>query len=86
MTKKPTVYHENPGFQSPIRGNRHSETQQANAARVRICRVSNLHAYVELTLNSNGNRRIFAKIQRILVPTKTKVMAPQVSHLMCEGF
>ena len=39
MTKKPTVYHENLGFQSPIRGNRHSETQQANAARVRIYRV-----------------------------------------------
>ena len=50
MTKKPRVYHENRGFQSSIRGNRHSETQQANAARVRICWVSNLHAYVELTL------------------------------------
>ena len=39
MTKKPPVYQENPAFQSPIRGNRHSETQQANAARVRICRA-----------------------------------------------
>ena len=50
MTKNPPAYQEKPAFQSPIRENRHSETQQANAARVKICRVSNLHAYVELTL------------------------------------
>ena len=50
MTKNPPVYQENTAFQLPIHGNRHRETQQANAARVRICRVSNLHAYVELTL------------------------------------
>ena len=56
MTKKPTGYHENLGFQSPIRGNRHSETQQANAARVRIYRVSNLHAYVELTFSYQPRR------------------------------
>ena len=53
MSKKPPVYDENPAFQSPNGGNRHSETQQGNAARVRICRVSNLHAYVKLTLYMN---------------------------------
>ncbi len=41
----PLAYQENPAFQSPIRENRHSETQQAKAARVKICQVSNLHAY-----------------------------------------
>ncbi len=54
MTKNPPAYHENTAFQLPIRENRHSETQQANAARVKICRVSNLHAYVELTLNKDS--------------------------------
>ena len=49
MTKNPSAYQENPAFQSPVGENRHSETQQANAARVKICRVFNLHAYVELT-------------------------------------
>ena len=47
MTKNPPVYQENSVFQFHV--NRHSETQQSNTARVRMCRVSNLHAYVELT-------------------------------------
>ncbi len=50
MNQNPPVYHEIVLFNDTSIENRHSETQQVNPARLRICRVSNLYAYIELTL------------------------------------
>ena len=50
MIQKPPVYQEIVLFNDTSIENRRSETQQVNPARLRICRIANLHAYVELTL------------------------------------